>query len=198
MYDYGYATKCGPGYMAVALHYIKCFLSRHRSAETQCQLNKKRSQKSTNKDSMLSERGRSIRPMKQILCARREWSQLTRQQESPQHRQQCVQTRRKHKQLRRQQESREQCQQCLNIRRKLCASMVDKFKADLLTSLVHCHICHFLTFTDKVKTVSCTDVTKACPSEIPNEPGTMIWHQATSLLSFLHYHLMNFIDLSIP
>ena len=33
-----------------------------------------------------------------------------------------------------------------------------------------CHICNCVMFTDKAKTVSCTSLIEACPSEIPNEP----------------------------
>ena len=74
---------------------------------------------------------------------------------SPEQREQRLQDRRESARLRRQAQSAEQRQNQLDIRRQL-AHTVDKFKTDLQTTLVHCHVCSCLIFADKAKSLSST------------------------------------------
>ena len=102
--------------------------------------------------------------LEQALESRRVSDRIRRQQESQEQCQQQLQTRRESSRLARQQESTVQRQLRLETRRTRDKT-VDKFIADLKTTLESCQVCHCLVCADKIKHISGTLVTEACPTD---------------------------------
>ena len=99
------------------------------------------------------------------LQTRCENDSLTRQQQTLKQREHRLQTRRETVRLTRQQESSDQQHSRLDQRR-LRGKTVENFKADILVSLDHCHICHNLVFADKAKTITSSTLSPPPDSQI--------------------------------